>query len=281
MALPYYLGCPQWQDPNWNNQLPPGGAPLARYAQVFNTVEGNTTFYASPSRDQCLQWRQQVPDSFRFLFKLPRAITHERFLTSVGDELDTFLSLIEPLNDVLGPMLLQLPAGFGPQRLDQLWHFLDTAPEFLHWTVEVRHPAFFAKGDEERALNQGLRARKLARVVLDSRALFSATPDCESTLDAQRKKPRVPVHILPSDAAPVIRYIGHPDLETNRTFLAPWVDRVAAWIEAGIQPYVFMHMPDNGHAVELAALWTELLREKLPELEPLPVELSTPQIGLF
>ena len=158
MALPYYLGCPQWQDPNWNNQLPPGGTPLARYARVFNTVEGNTTFYASPSRDQCLQWRQQVPDSFRFLFKLPRAITHERFLTGVGDELDTFLSLIEPLNDVLGPMLLQLPAGFGPQRLDQLWYFLDTAPEFLHWTVEVRHPAFFAKGEEERTLNQGLRA---------------------------------------------------------------------------------------------------------------------------
>ena len=59
------------------------------------------------------------------------------------------------------------------------------------------------------------------------------------------------------------------------------VDRVAAWIEAGIQPYVFMHMPDNGHAVELAALWTELLREKIPELEALPVELTTPQIGLF
>ena len=119
MALPYYLGCPQWQDPNWNNQLPPGGTPLARYARVFNTVEGNTTFYASPSRDQCLQWRQQVPDSFRFLFKLPRAITHERFLTGVGDELDTFLSLIEPLNDLLVPMLQQIPAGYRHQRLHQ------------------------------------------------------------------------------------------------------------------------------------------------------------------
>lgn len=281
MALPYFFGCPQWQDPNWNSQLPPGGTPLARYARVFNTVEGNTTFYASPSREQCQLWRQQVPDNFRFLLKLPKVITHERFLSGADDELDAFLSLIEPLNDVLGPMLLQLPAGFGPERLDQLWRFLDTAPEFLDWTVEVRHPAFFAKGEEERALNQGLLARKLARVVLDSRALFSATPDCESTVDAQRKKPRVPVHILPSDASPVIRYIGHPDLETNRAFLAPWVQRVAAWVAAGTQPYVFMHMPDNGHAVALASLWTELLREKLPELEPLPVNVSTPQIGLF
>ena len=281
MARPYYLGCPQWQDPNWNSQLPPGGTPLARYAQVFNTVEGNTTFYASPSRDQCLQWRQQVPDSFRFLFKLPRAISHERFLTGVGDELETFLSLIEPLNDVLGPMMLQLPAGFGPQRLDQLWRFLDTAPKFLHWTVEVRHPAFFAKGDEERALNQGLRARKLARVVLDSRALFSATPDCESTIDAQRKKPRLPVHVLPGEVAPVIRYVGHPDLQANRLFLAPWVERVVCWIEAGKQPYVFIHMPDNGDALALAALWHDMLAERLPGLAPLALGRQVKQPGLF
>ncbi|MDP4547114.1 DUF72 domain-containing protein [Marinobacter sp. MDS2] len=281
MPLPYYLGCPQWQDPNWATQLPPGVSPLARYAQVFNTVEGNTTFYATPSQAQCEQWRKQVPDDFRFLLKLPRALTHERMLTGVGAELQTFLDVVEPLSDVLGPMLLQLPASFGPSRLPQLWRFLDTAPDTLDWTVEVRNPAFFAKGEEEKALNQGLRQRKLARVCMDSRAVFSAIPDNDVIVDAQRKKPRVPVHLLPSDAPPVIRYIGHPDLETNRDFLAPWVTRVKSWLESGVQPYVFMHMPDNAHAVALAELWTELLREQIPHLEPLPVEISKPQLGLF
>jgi len=279
--LPYYLGGPQWQAPAWHSQLPAGGPPLARYAKVFNTVEGNTTFYASPSRAQSEQWRQQVPDDFRFLLKLPKALTHEHFLHGVEQQFQAFLRLVEPLRDVLGPMLLQLPAGFGPGHLDQLWRFLDTAPVDLDWTVEVRHPAFFAKGEAERALNRGLMECKLARVVLDSRALFSAFPDNPVTIDAQRKKPRVPVHLLPSEGAPVIRFIGHPDLDANRPFLAPWVERVARWIETGIRPYVFMHMPDNNHAIELACLWTELLQEHLPELGPLPVTTSTPQIGLF
>jgi len=281
MPLPYYLGCPQWQAPNWTTQLPPGASALARYARVFNTVEGNTTFYATPSQTQCEQWREQVPDDFRFLLKLPRALTHERMLTNVGSELQAFLDVIAPLSDVLGPMLLQLPASFGPNRLSQLWRFLDTAPDTLDWTVEVRNPAFFAKGEEEKALNQGLRQRKLARVCMDSRAVFSAVPDNDVIVDAQRKKPRVPVHLLPSDAPPVIRYIGHPDLETNRDFLAPWVTRVKGWLESGVQPYVFMHMPDNAHAVALAELWTELLRAQLPSLEPLPVDVPKPQLGLF
>jgi len=281
MPLPYYLGCPQWQDPSWASQLPTGGSALARYARAFNTVEGNTTFYATPSQAQCEQWRKQVPDNFRFLLKLPRALTHERMLTNVGADLQAFLEVIDPLSGVLGPMLLQLPAGFGPNQLPQLWRFLDSAPDSLDWAVEVRNPMFFAKGEEEKALNQGLRQRKLARVCMDSRALFSAIPDNDVVVDAQRKKPRVPVHLLPCEAPPVIRYIGHPDLETNREFLVPWVKRVKGWLESGIRPYVFMHMPDNAHAIALAELWTEMLRKQLPNLEPLPVDVSKPQLGLF
>ncbi|WP_336366109.1 DUF72 domain-containing protein [Marinobacter sp. C2H3] len=280
-ARGYVLGCPQWQDPKWAPLLPPGGSPLARYSQVFNGVEGNTTFYATPSAAQCAQWRAQVPDNFRFLFKFPRRVTHDRLLAGDDGEAAAFVALLEPLRDVLGPFLVQLPAAFGPEHLDRLWRFADALPEPLTCAVEVRHPAFFQKGEAERALNRGLRDRNLARVCLDSRALFSATPDSDSTRDAQRKKPRVPVHLLPGDAPPVVRYIGHPDLEENRRFLAPWVARVAEWIEAGQRPYVFMHMPDNGDAVSLAALWTEQLNARLPAEPPLALNEKQPQMGLF
>ena len=279
---PYFLGCPQWQDPQWQRQLPPGTSPLARYSQVFNTVEGNTTFYATPSAEQCRQWRAQVPDDFRFLFKFPRAITHDHMLAEVGEQTAGFVELLAPLHDVMGPFLLQLPAAFGPGHLGRLWGFLDALPAPLSCTVEVRHPAFFQKGEEERALNQGLRERKLARVCLDSRALFSATPIDDATRDAHRKKPRVPAHLLPSEAQPVLRYIGHPELEANRPFLEPWFARVAQWLEEGQQPFVFMHMPDNGHAVSLAQLWTELLQSRVAELPPLAVEEADQnQLGLF
>ncbi|MFV8783038.1 DUF72 domain-containing protein [Microbulbifer sp. SA54] len=281
MPLPYFLGCPQWQHPAWNTRLPAGSKPLERYARALNCVEGNTTFYATPTQEQCRQWRAQVTDDFRFLLKFPRNITHDQRLAGTQKQVRDFLEIISPLQDVLGPFLLQLPAAFGPSDLGSLWHFLDDLPPPLTCSVEVRHEAFFQKGDAERALNRGLRERKAARVCLDSRGLFAALPDSESIRDAQRKKPKVPVHLLPVDAPAVIRYIGHPDLESNRPYLAPWVERVAQWIEQDLRPYVFLHMPDNGDALQLVSLWSEMLHARLPQAPVVQFNEKQPQMGLF
>ena len=278
---PYRLGCPQWQHPHWNDRLPAGASALARYSRVFDCVEGNTTFYATPSRAQCEQWRSQVPDDFRFQFKFPRVISHDRLLRGVAAQVGDFLKVMAPLREVMGPFLLQLPAAFGPEHLDNLWSFLDALPEPLSCAVEVRHLAFFAKGEGERLLNQGLRARNTTRVCFDSRALFSVVARDEITADAQRKKPQVPVHVLPVDVDPVIRFIGHPDLQFNRTFLQPWVERVAQWAIQGLSPYMFIHMPDNGDALALAELWHGMLQEKIPDLAPLPMGKQVDQPGLF
>ena len=279
--FPYRLGCPQWQHQNWHARLPDGGSALARYSRVFNCVEGNTTFYATPSQSQCEQWRAQVPDDFRFQFKFPRAVTHDRLLHDVSSPVAAFLDVMAPLRDVMGPFLLQLPAAFGPEHLDALWAFLDALPDGVRCAVEVRHLAFFAKGEGERWLNQGLRARDTARVCFDSRPLFSVVARDEITADAQRKKPRVPVHVLPVEADPVIRFIGHPDLQANPTFLQPWVERVAQWVSQGWNPYMYIHMPDNGEALALAELWHGMLREVMPELTPLPLGRQVDQPGLF
>lgn len=277
----YFLGCPQWQHPDWAGRLPVGNSPLARYSRVFNSVEGNTTFYATPSRQQGEQWRAQVPEDFRFLFKFPREITHDCLLKGVDGLAKRFLEGLAPLADVLGPMLLQLPAAFGPERLDDLWRFVDTLSAPRNYAVEVRHPDFFAKGEAEKALNGGLRQRNLARVCFDSRALFAASAEDDATREAQRKKPRLPVHVLPTRAAPVVRYVGHPDLQANRLFLAPWVERMAGWIVAGERPFMFIHMPDNGDALALAALWHGMLTERVPGLAPLALEQQASQPGLF
>ncbi|MFP8965597.1 DUF72 domain-containing protein [Pokkaliibacter sp. CJK22405] len=263
MTLPYYLGCPQWQHPRWKTQLPSGYAPLEAYSQVFNTVEGNTTFYATPTQAQCEQWRAQVPDTFRFLFKLPKSITHDALLRDGTRHAQQFLRQLEPLHEVMGPLLLQLSARFGPEHLDDLWRLLDEMDLAEKACIEVRHPSFFAKGEEEKALNQGIRDRGLARVCFDSRGLFAAKAEDESTKEAQRKKPQVPVHILPSEADPVVRFIGHPQCEMNDSFLLPWAKRFAQWIGEGKRPYLFLHMPDNGEALNLVRRWQPLLESAL------------------
>lgn len=149
--------------------------------------------------------------------------------------------------------------------------------------MEVRHLAFFDKGESERALNRLLMDLGVERVGLDSAALFSADPSEPAVRLAQAKKPRVPARALAFSEHPQVRFIGRLELAANDYYLAKWVTRVADWIEAGKVPYVFLHTPDNRQAPELALRFHAQLRERLPGLPALP-ELSTAdteQLGLL
>lgn len=94
---------------------------------------------------------------------------------------------MSPLAPRIGQYWLQLPATFGPRELPALWHFLDSLPGEFNYGVEVRHPQFFAKGEEEQTLNRGLHQRGVNRVILDSRPVHAARPYSEAIRDAQRK----------------------------------------------------------------------------------------------
>ncbi len=93
-----------WANRNWvGRSLPvdtPAGRELDAYARVVNAVEGNTTFYAKPDAATIDRWRAATPPGFRFIFKLPREITHDRRLRNSTSGLRAFLDLIEPLGAV-------------------------------------------------------------------------------------------------------------------------------------------------------------------------------------
>lgn len=283
--LPYFLGCPSWNEPAWRGGLYPAGSTsrdfLAAYCRVFNTVEGNTTFYARPAAATLARWAQTMPEGFRFCAKLPRDISHEGDLRASLAAAGDFLELLAPLGARVAPLWLQLPASFGPPRLAELAAFIDglAAPHGL--AVEVRHPAFFARGDEEKALNRLLRDRGVERIGLDSRALFSCTERSPAVLHAQSKKPRVPPRPAAFTRHPQVRFIGHPDLAANDAFLAPWLDKVAAWIEEGRAPHVYLHTPDNHRAPELARRFHAQLMARLPGLPALAESSSGEQLGLL
>jgi uncharacterized protein YecE (DUF72 family) len=242
LILPYYLGCPSWSEPAWRGSLYPEGSRsadfLPLYAQVFNAVEGNTTFYAKPSVDTVARWAERMPAHLRFCAKLPREISHNGDLRDQLSATDDFRRLLAPLGKRVVPFWLQLPASFGPQRLAELSAFIEPwQAEAL--AVEVRHPAFFAKGEEERSLNRLLHGRGIERICLDSRALFSCVSSAPAVLHAQAKKPRLPLRPTAFSQAPQLRFIGHPELLANDPFMAPWLDKVAGWIEEGRTPYVW------------------------------------------
>jgi len=252
-----YLGLPQWSHPAWPGQLLGMNAKpaehLAHYARVFNTVEGNTTFYASPTPETVQRWADAVPDHFRF-------------------------SLLAPLHDKLGLLKLQLPARFGPDGLPRLQAFFERLPGEFRYALEVRHPDFFAKGEAERALNRMLMEKGVNRIMLDSRPLFSVPATSAALVDAQGKKPRLPVHLLATASAPVVRLIGLPDPAANHPFLPGWLPRWQQWLAEGKDLYLFIHTADNVQAPELARQVTRLLGQ---EMAPWPGENDRAHQGVL
>lgn len=278
--LPYYLGCPSWSESAWREYLYPADASsnemLGLYSQVFNAVEGNTTFYARPAPATVARWAQVMPEHFRFTAKFPRDISHEGDLRDQLEPAFDFTRLMAPLGRRVAPYWLQLQASFGPARLAELDPFLQQIG--VPVAVEVRHPAFFAKGEEERALNRLLHASGVERVCLDPRALFSCTSRDPTVLHAQAKKPKVPPRPAAFSQHPQVRFIGHPQLEANEPFLTPWVEKVGAWIEEGRSPYIFLHTSDNRLAAALAQRFHQRLMQRLPGLAALPELPRAPEV---
>ena len=272
MVLPYYLGCPSWSENAWRDYLYPQDAKPAEflnlYSQVFNAVEGNTTFYASPAASTVQRWAEVMPQHFRFTAKFPGDIRHPGDLREQLTGVETFLQWLRPLGERVSPLWLQLSKSFTPQRLPELVGFIDALDRPL--AVEVRHPEFFTKGDSERVLNRLLLDRGVERICLDPRALFSCTSTDPSVRHAQSKKPDVPPRPTAFTQFPQVRFIGHPMLEANDPFLLPWVEKIAGWIEEGRTPYIFLHTADNLLAAKLAQRFHAMLMLRLPGLPPLP-----------
>jgi uncharacterized protein YecE (DUF72 family) len=199
-------------------------------------------------------------------------LTHERLLIGGDFILDHFLDLLRILcdRDRLGPSLLQLSPRFDGRRLQVLEHFLDKIPTEFPIAVEMRHPDYYDSATHESALNNLLINRKINRVMFDSRPLFSEPPSDEIETESQRRKPRLPYRNVATGPNPMIRLVGRNDLQKLAPWIEEWSQQVMAWVEDGLTPYVFTHAPDDQFAPEMAEMFHEAVRRKIPQLESLP-----------
>jgi uncharacterized protein YecE (DUF72 family) len=147
-ARAVHVGCSGWNYRDWRPLVyPPGLAArrwLERYAELFDTVEVNATFYRLLSRDAAARWVEQTPDGFVFAVKASRYLTHVKRLASIDEGIARFFERIEPLieADRLGPVLWQLPENFHRDD-DRLEAALAALPAGRH-AFEFRHPSWFA-----------------------------------------------------------------------------------------------------------------------------------------
>jgi uncharacterized protein YecE (DUF72 family) len=284
-----YLGCPVWAYPGWRGALYTRDARredfLPQYARVFDAVEGNATFYGLPTEATVRRWCVETPPGFRFSFKFPRVVTHVAKLEGADRETAAFLGRMALLPDRLGPLLLQLGPNFGARDLPRLDRFLAALPAGLAIAVEVRHSDFHGEGPGERDLDALLVASGAARGNFDTQDVFAAPAADETTEVAQGRKPRLPRRATHTAGPAFVRFVGRNAVADSAPGLGFWVERVAGWLEAGIDVHFFTHTPDDALAPELARLFHRMLAVRvptLPALAPFPGE-STPdrQVGLF
>ncbi|NRB42380.1 MAG: DUF72 domain-containing protein [Pseudomonadales bacterium] len=286
----YYLGLPLWSHKAWRGNFIPAATgssdALGQYASVFNSVEGNTSFYAMPSVANIDLWQQQSPGGFRFVFKFPRLISHDAQLKHSQNQCTAFLKRIQPLKAKLGPLMLQLPASFGPESLNDLEVFIRQLSMEYQYAVEVRHGAFFSGGDAQQDLTALLAKYRIDKVVFDSRGLFSSTSQDAATLEAKQKKPSLPLDLQVTGNNPIIRFIAHENLQANNLIFDALADQIIAWGRQGKTPYLFAHLADNSQVHLLAKHLHQRLQLKAPSIKDLPTwpverECESGQIGLF
>jgi uncharacterized protein YecE (DUF72 family) len=142
------VGCSGWNYADWKGRFYPAErCPASRwleyYAQHFDTVEINATFYRLASRDAVARWVKQTPEDFVFAPKISRYITHMKKLTDMEGPVERFYERIEPLveSPKMGPVLWQLPEWF--KRDDgRLAHVLAHLPPGRH-AFEFRDRSWF------------------------------------------------------------------------------------------------------------------------------------------
>jgi uncharacterized protein YecE (DUF72 family) len=156
-----HFGTQGWAYPDWIGVFYPPGAKqedyLPFYAEVFDTVELDTTFYHPPRPAIARSWEKRVPANFRFAAKVPRAITHDAGLVGCDAEFAAFVAALDPLGEKRGPLLVQLPAGFQRHAETEraLSEFLAAAPSGVKVAVEFRDVSWHGAETYDRLRTHG------------------------------------------------------------------------------------------------------------------------------
>ncbi len=145
---PVRIGCSGWNYRDWRGDFYPPKLPARRwlevYAERFDTVEVNATFYRLPTREAVGRWAEQAPPGFVFALKGSRYVTHVKRLAGMAEGVERFYERVDPLAVAgkLGPVLWQLPATFhrDDARLEEALGAL--AGRGRH-AFEFRHESWF------------------------------------------------------------------------------------------------------------------------------------------
>ena len=253
-APPVLIGCSGWNYASWKHPVYGGAASsrwLRLYAELFDTVEVNATFYRLPTLKAVQGWADTTQSDFTFAVKASRYVTHVKRLRDLDGSIERLYEPLQPLvrSGKLGPVLWQLPRTFRRDAA-RLVGALEALPPGRH-AFEFRHESWFV--DEIYDL---LERHGAALVIGDDPARpFQA-------------------HRLTAPWTYVRFHYGHRGRGGNysRTEIHEWADRIRGF---GVETWAYFNNDWNAFAVANA----RRLQQELG-IEPRPMAVSAPPPGV-
>jgi uncharacterized protein YecE (DUF72 family) len=170
------VGTSSWSSPDWcgsfyPDQIDPGEM-IQVYSSKLPTVEIDTTWYRMPSPKMVEAWKSKTPDGFIFSAKVPKVISHDKYMEGCEAELKEFISVMSGLGEKLGPMILQFPYvakgkdsqeyKTGSDFIRRLKGFVTLLPNEFKWGIEIRNSLWV-----QPSLLDILRGRGISLVFID------------------------------------------------------------------------------------------------------------------
>ena len=233
---------------HWRGAFYPEDLPRSRwfahYAERFDTVEINNTYYRLAGEKAVARWRDDAPEGFRYVFKAHRYITHYRRLARPEEPLEKFFGALNTLRDRTECILFQLPAHVERDD-DRLRAFLRALPDGWRAAFEFRDASWF---DE---------------VVLD---LLGEHGAAFLVHDWPESRP------VPIEATATLVYLRFHGVDRayqglyGPRRLAPWRKRIEEWRKGRHDVLVYFNNDERAYAARDAAWLDAKLKGREPEL---------------
>ena len=279
------IGTSGWNYPTgrgtWNGIFYPlpedrqrGFDELSFYAERFNVVEVNSTFYGQPRPNVTIGWARRTPGYFEFAVKLYQKFTHPGMTTDATAvsqaDVDAFKGGIDPLAAAgkLGPILAQFPSSFhhSPEAVAYLDWLLRTFANYSV-AVELRHASWSDAAAETRAL---LSAGHAAWVQIDE-------PKFDSSIRQDLSAGDGDLFYLRLHGRNAAQWWEHDQAEDRYNYhysaqeLAPIASKVRQAQQAAKKAYLLLNNHFSAQSVANATTLKKMLDE--PVTAPMPAEL--------
>jgi uncharacterized protein YecE (DUF72 family) len=237
-----HIGTSGWHYEHWKGVFYPENITaeqrLSYYAEHFNDVEINNTFYNLPDKKTVKNWQKTVAPDFTFAVKASRYITHMKKLKDPAKSIKKFFDTVAGLEDKIGPILFQLPPRWRVNT-ERLESFLKALPKKYRCTFEFRDKSWFTD--------------KIYRILSEYNAAF-----CIYNLTGRSSHEHVTADFV------YIRLHG-PTREAyegkhTKKQLNSWARKIDKWNSDGKDVYLYFDNDQQGFAVENALTLVQALK---------------------